>query len=147
MAVPVIAALGKFLSNPEVLEKVCGIVPEISEDLTKIALSYPDLMKETEKLNQQNMDAYNAACGIVLDTCKKIVEKDEITTEDRKYFVDVMLQIVNGMGVKTSENKRSTKDNLRMAGEFLLLGPFGFASEALYRKSKSKKLSKNDEEN
>ena len=135
-----IAKIGQLLSNPEALEKICNVLPELADDFKEIALSYPDLVKESEKLSQKNMEIYNEMCKTVLQELQRVSVSEDISSEDRKYIIDKMFELLKLHGTKTAENRLMTNDNLRMVGEFLLLGPFGAIPEVIVRKRKRMEL-------
>lgn len=92
--------------EPEVAKKALAQFPELVKMTLEVMREYKSVLEKSLDDNsassQQCYDIYNT----VLDALKGCLDKDDLSFEERKYYLDSMMEIAKMAERKDSENKR-----------------------------------------
>jgi len=120
-----IMTFASMLQNmePEVAKKALEQFPEFAKMALEVLKDYKSVMEKTLDGNSTSSkecyDIYNE----VLDALKSCLEKDDLPFEEKKYYIDKMMEIA-----KMAENKDS--ENKGFNWKMILLGTFAVITVA-----------------
>lgn len=92
--------------DPEVAKKALEQFPEFASTMRQILLEYKRSLDEGMKQNAEGVEAFYSSCDAIISSCQKLLEKEDLSFEERKYVLDQMVLVVRMKGEKNSEDKR-----------------------------------------
>lgn len=116
--------------EPEVAKKALEQFPELSKMMLEVMREYKNVLEisldDNSASSQQCYDIYNTA----LDTYKSCLDKKDLSFEEKKYYSDKIMEIVNKAESLDSENK---KFNLKIiyAGASVVIAVAGISASLL----------------
>ncbi len=104
----------------EVAIKIIEQFPEFSKTSIKMLDIMRDLcnraLEDDKESSFKSIEAYEQ----VLDELGKLLDRDDLSTEDRKYFADKMIEIADKIGLKDTENKQFKSRLLNTVGGVII---------------------------
>ena len=90
----VIAAFSSMLPNmsPEVALKVLEQFPSYAQTMTEIAAQYKDVLVKAVESDSGSTQQSIEICQTIIDVLKSQLDKDDISFEERKLYVEQMQQ-------------------------------------------------------
>lgn len=107
--------------DPEVAKKALEQFPNFANTAKEMLVEYKDILDKSLESNRESVQSYYQACHAELQVLGNLLEDENLTFDERKYFVDTMLEITKTMGLKDSENKKFLT-NMAMIGGFVVVG-------------------------
>lgn len=96
--------------DPEVAKKALEQFPEFASTMRHIFSEYKQSMDNIMKQNAEEIKIYYDACNEIIDACKKELEKEDLSFEERNSIIQQMIIVANMISDKNSENKRFAKN-------------------------------------
>ncbi len=90
--------------DPETAQKAIEQFPVYAGTVKEVVSEYKSLVENVINNNSAD-DSYFEGCKVILDSLSNILNKDDITSEDRRYVIEEMLEIESRMSQKVTENK------------------------------------------
>ena len=91
--------------DPEVAKKALEQFPHFKELAGDIVTQYKAVVDTAFKENRISQQAFFDTCNSIIKSLQKMLEADEIDSEERKFIIDKMLELARMIGEKDSENK------------------------------------------
>ena len=92
--------------EPEVAKRALEQFPEFAKMTLELMCEYKSVLEKTLEDNsissKQCYDIYN----VVMDTLKSCVDKEDLSFEEKKYYLDKMMEIAKMAESKDTENKK-----------------------------------------
>ena len=132
---------------PTLIALLPQMTPDVSKKVLDVVLSVPDLAKELSKIysdivvnsmnsNDNSVQQQNDADRAIIDTLRKLLERDNLTTEQEEKYLSELRYYSQAMHFTTSENqsfieraweKAKTHQNEILGGVgFIIVGLFGY---------------------
>ncbi len=92
--------------DPDVAKKALEQFPEFSKTMRDIFAEYKDILAENMKSNDKSMESFYKTCDNLIDACQGQLDKDDLTFEEKKEIIEIMLAVAQLKGEKDSENKK-----------------------------------------
>ena len=92
--------------DPEVAKKALEQIPEFSKTMREIFSEYQKSIDVSIEQNGESIRSYYASCDEIISSLQKELDKDNLSFEERRYVMDLMMNIVQMENEKDSENKR-----------------------------------------
>ncbi len=91
--------------EPEVAKKALEQFPEFAKMTLEVLKDYKGLMEKTLDENSASSKQCYDIYKEVVDSLKSCLAKDDITFEEKKYYIDKMMEIAKMAESKDTENK------------------------------------------
>lgn len=92
--------------DPEVAKKVLDQFPDFAKTMKEILVEYKGFLSEGLKSNQENTKSFFESCDCAIQECQKILDKDNLSFEEKQTVIMLMLEIAKMKGDANSENKK-----------------------------------------
>lgn len=92
--------------DPEVAKKALEQFPEFAATMKQIFSEFKQFLDVGLKTNAEDVKSYYESCDRIIATCQKELEKDQLTCEERRFILEMMMEVVRLKGAKNTENKR-----------------------------------------
>ena len=92
--------------DPEVAKKAIEQFPNFAETTTDIFKEYKDTLDKSLESNNASQNIYYESCKQTISSLQEMLEKDDLSFEDKKYIIEKMDEICDKMSIKDSENKK-----------------------------------------
>lgn len=116
--------------EPEVAKKALEQFPEFTKMMLEVMREYKSIFEKAldddSASSQQCYEIYNT----VLDTLKSCLDKEDLSFEEKKYYLDQMMEIAKMAETKDSENKKF-KWKIISAGAFAVIAVIGISANLL----------------
>lgn len=91
--------------EPEVAEKALDQFPEFAKMTLEIFKDYNEVMEKTLDENSESSKQCFGIYNEVMDALKSCLAKDDISFDEKKYYIDKMMEVAKMAESKDSENK------------------------------------------
>ena len=108
--------------DPEVAKKALEQYPDFASNALNVMQEYKGILEKALEDNSEDSKACYAAYNQVMESLKKILEKDDLSFEERKYIIEQMTAVADKVHVKTRENLSFRMNALLMAGLVAYIG-------------------------
>lgn len=97
-----------MLSNmdPEVAKKAIEQFPSYADAVKEVVSEYMTFFTKALSDNNESVQAYYSICNAILKQLSKMLEKDELSFEEKSYIIEKMMEIESRVNEKDTENKR-----------------------------------------
>lgn len=116
--------------EPEVAKKALEQFPDFAKMALEILEDYNEIMEKTLDLNslssKQCFDIYNEVVGAL----KSCLTKDDLPFEEKKYYIEKMMEIADMADNKDNENKEFNWKIISL-GTFAVFSVVGIAASVL----------------
>ena len=116
--------------DPDVAKKALEQFPEFAKMALQVMNEYKSVLYKTlednTESNKQCYEIYNT----VLDTLKSCVEKEDISFDEKKYYLEKMMEVTKLADSKDTENKKFNW-KLVSAGAFVVIAVVGIGASIL----------------
>ena len=102
--------------DPEVAKKALEQFPEFAKTILEITKNYKETLEKGLEENSASTKACYDACSAIIESLQKLLDKEELSFEERKYITEKMIEVSKMMNEKDSENKNFTLKVLAIAG-------------------------------
>lgn len=102
--------------EPEVAKKALEQFPEFSNTAKEILFNYKEILDKAIISNDESIKSYYNICNSIISTLKVELEKEELSFEEKKYFIEQMKEVADMVDKKGSENKKFITILLFLAG-------------------------------
>lgn len=92
--------------EPEVAKKAIEQFPQFSDTMKELLLDYKNVLDKELNENTESVNSFYESCNATISSLQKLLEKDDLEFEERKYIIDKMIEINKMKGEKDSENKK-----------------------------------------
>lgn len=113
-----VTQLGEMMDNmpPEVLRKALEQFPAFSETILDLAQDYKVTVEKAIESNDKSMKSCSEMLQFIVESLQSQVDKENVSFEEKKYYIQMMCQVAQMQADKDSENKKFIIDILRYAG-------------------------------
>ncbi|MER2174028.1 MAG: hypothetical protein ABS911_05065 [Carnobacterium sp.] len=116
--------------DPKVAKRALEQFPELTKIITEIVKNYREILEKTVDANSEsNMSFYNS-CDKVINALDKCLENENISFDEKKYFLNEMIRIIEMKEKKDTENKHFNW-KIVSAGAFLAIAAIGAGASVL----------------
>lgn len=91
--------------DPEISKKALDQFPSFAETVKTVVQEYGATVKTCMDSNNDSMKNYLAVANANITVLQKELERDNLSSDDRKYILSLLLDVQRMMGEKDSENK------------------------------------------
>lgn len=91
--------------DPEIAKKALEQFPSFADVVKSVAKEYGTAIKTCMDSNNDSMKNYFAVANANITVLQKELERDDLSSEDRKNILSMLLEVQRMMGEKDSENK------------------------------------------
>ncbi len=102
--------------DPEVAKKALEQFPEFAKTILEITKNYKETLEKGLEENAASTKVCYNACNAIIESLQKLLEKEDLSYEERKDITDKMIEVSKMMSDKDSENKNFTLKVLAIAG-------------------------------
>jgi len=102
--------------DPITRQKALDQFPYYAGAIIELATDYKDIIEKGLAGNAESTKACHEVCTIIINSLKSQLEKDDLPFEERKYYIEKMMEAAQMMRQKDSENKNFTWNILVLAG-------------------------------
>lgn len=92
--------------DPEVAKKALEQFPNFSSTMKEILSEYKQSLDKALESNNESVKSYYDTCDVLIASCQNILEQDNLSFEQKKEVIDIMIDITKMKGDKDSENKK-----------------------------------------
>jgi len=92
--------------EPEVAKKALEQFPDFAKMALEVMHDYKAILDRAFEDNSDSMKQCYEIYNTVLITLKSCVEKDDIVFDEKKYYLDKMMEIAKMAEIKDTENKK-----------------------------------------
>lgn len=92
--------------DPIVAEKVLEQFPAFSTTMKDIVKDFNDNINRCLEHNSESVKSYYKTCDSIIESCKKLLDKEDLSFDEKKYILSCMLEVTNMKGRKDSEDKK-----------------------------------------
>lgn len=92
--------------EPEVAKKAIEQFPHFSDTMKELLLDYKQTLDKALDENAESVNSFYESCNATIMSLQKLLEKDNLEFEERKYIIDKMMEINKMKGAKDTENKK-----------------------------------------
>lgn len=100
----------------EVAMKALEQFPEFSNIILQLAKEYKATIDKGLECNSKSMIACSNILQSIIDSLQNQIDKEDITFEERKYYIDKMFEVAQMQFQKDTENKEFITKVLTIAG-------------------------------
>ena len=113
-----IVKFASYLPNMdrEVAKKALEQFPEFKQLTLELVNHYEAMIGRILKSNDESVKSFYDACMVVLESLKKELDNPELTVAEKNRIEDRMLDVVQRMSEKDSENKRFLASIAKISG-------------------------------
>ena len=80
--------------------------PTYAGTVKEIVSEYKGFLEKAFADNAESVQSYYAICNSILNTLSNMLEQDNVSLDEKKYFIDQMLEVESRVGQKDTENKK-----------------------------------------
>ncbi len=91
--------------EPDVAKKVLEQFPQYSSTIKEILFEYQKSLDKVSESNKTSVQSYYNSCHSIIETLQKLLDKEDLSFEQRQYICDKMVEVTDKMSQKDSENK------------------------------------------
>lgn len=91
--------------DPDVAKKALEQFPEFSQTMSQLFSEYKQLLDEGLKTNGESVQSFYTTCDEIISACQKLLEKDDLTFDERRFLLEQMVMVAQMKDSKDSENK------------------------------------------
>ena len=102
--------------DPEVAKKALEQFPEFSKTVLEIAKNYKETLEKGLEENSSSTRTCYETCNAIIASLTKLLERQEISSEERSTVIDKMIELSRMMNEKDTENKQFILKVLAIAG-------------------------------
>lgn len=123
--------------EPEVAKKALEQFPQFAKMALEVMREYKAVLDKAFEDNKASVKQCYDVYNVVLETLKNCAEKDELSFDEKKYYLDKMMEIAKMAESKDTENK---KFNWKMvsAGAAVAIAIIGIGASILGGNTKIK---------
>lgn len=92
--------------EPEVAKKALEQFPKFAEMMLNVMYEYKAVLDQAFESNETSVKQCNDIYKIVLETLQNCVEKDDLSFDEKKYYINKMMEITKMAENKDTENKK-----------------------------------------
>lgn len=92
--------------DPEVSKKAIEQFPTYASTVKELVSEYKSLLDQALMDNAESVQYHHDICNSILDTLSKMLEQEELSSEEKKYFIEQMLEVESRVRQKDTENKK-----------------------------------------
>lgn len=118
-----VVSFASMLANmdPEVALKALEQFPEFSKTVIELATDYKETIEKGLAGNSESTKVCHEVCTTIIDSLKSQLEKDNLPFDERKYYIEKMMEAAQMVQQKDSENKNFIWKVLGLAGAATLI--------------------------
>ena len=118
-----VISFASMLSNmdPEVAKEALEQFPEFSKTVIELATDCKDAIEKGFAGNSESTKVCHEVCITIIDSLKSQLDKDDLPFEERKYYIEKMMEAAQMVQQKDSENKNFIWKVLGLAGVATLI--------------------------
>lgn len=131
--------------DPEVAKKALEQFPNFSSSVREILQDYKNVIEKGLIANSSSTQAYYDASNTILAALQPLLDKQELSFEEKKYIIDQMVKIQKDISKKDTENKKFVLTVLGGACVAIIVAIGGLA--AVLGAASGISLPQDDEEN
>lgn len=118
--------------DPEVAKKLLEQVPCMTDAAKSIYSDHTRVLENSINKDTEETMSYFDSCDTIINTCQKKAEREDISFEESKWYIDKMETVAEKKSKKNTENKNFKRAMLSMGailgGAVLLLGAYSIAN-------------------
>lgn len=92
--------------DPEVAKKALEQFPEFAGTMKHMLSEYKQLLESGLKENAEETKSFCESCDAIISSCQKLLNKEELTFDEKRYILDQMIVVAKIKGDKNTEDKR-----------------------------------------
>lgn len=102
--------------DPEVAKAVLQQFPEFAKSSIEIMRCYQESFIKVLDNNSAEVQSFNLSCDTLIDSLKLLLDKDDLSFDEKNIIIDKMLEIIKMKKDKDTENKKFYVDLLKVLG-------------------------------
>lgn len=91
---------------PEVQKKALEQFPNFAKTVSGAVAEYKEIVLGVISSNDRSMESYRAEALSIINALEKLLERDDLSFEDKKYVTETLLKVHQMSHEKDSENKK-----------------------------------------
>lgn len=92
--------------DPEVAQKALEQFPEFAGTMRQIFADFKLSLDEGLKQNAEAVKSYYDTCDVIITSCNKELEKENLSFEERRFIFEQMVLVAKMKGEKNTEDKK-----------------------------------------
>lgn len=92
--------------DPNVAQKALEQFPEFASTIKHMLSEYKQLLDSGLQENAQGSKSFYESCDSIISTCQKLLEKEELSFDEKRYILDQMVIVTKMKGDKNTEDKQ-----------------------------------------
>ncbi len=92
--------------DPEVAKKVIEQFPSYANAVRAVASDFKSIIDKALSDNAESTKAYYQNCNTIIVALSKMLERDDLTFEEKQYIIEKMLEVEAHIREKDTENKK-----------------------------------------
>lgn len=92
--------------NTEIAKKALEQFPEFAQRATEIMDQYKEIIEKGFEGNDSSVQEFYEICNAIIKSLQKELDKENLSSEEKKYIIDQMTEVAKMMGEKDTENKK-----------------------------------------
>lgn len=92
--------------EPETAQKVIEQFPQFLDTMKEILLDFDKVLDKALDKNFESVNSFYESCNTTILSLQKLLEKEDLEFEERKYIIDKIIEMNKMKGAKEIENKK-----------------------------------------
>lgn len=109
-------------ADPDVVLKAIEQFPVYADFVKEIVADFTEIVKAALNENAKDNKSYYDSCNIILNALSKLLEKEDLSFEERKYIIEQLLEVEDRMNKKNTESKEFYLKVIKIAAATLVVG-------------------------
>ena len=96
--------------DPEVAKKALEQFPDFANTMKHMLSEYKELLDAGLKENAAGSKSFYESCDAIIHTCQKLLEKEDLTFDEKRYILDQMVSVTKMKGDQNTKDKQFIKE-------------------------------------
>ena len=92
--------------DPEVAKKALEQFPHFADVTKEMLIEYKDILDKGLESNRESVQAYYDSCSTIIGALEKLLDRENLSPEERRYIIEKMVEMSDKIGEKDSQNKK-----------------------------------------
>lgn len=92
--------------DPEVAKKAIEQFPDFSNTMKEVFAELKSSLDAALVNNAESVQSFYETCDTIIESCKDLLDKEELSFEEKNQIIEKMISVATIKGEKDSENKR-----------------------------------------
>lgn len=92
--------------DPEVAKKALEQFPDFANTMKNMLTDYKQLLDSGLKENAEGSKSFYESCDVIISTCQKLLDKEELSFDEKRYILDQMVIVTKMKGDQNTKDKQ-----------------------------------------